>query len=481
MSGMPAKNNRLFSFILVICDFFVLLAAFSAAYILRVIYDPRPLLDQVYALDYFHAFLCITPFWILILACLGLYSPSVYSRRLLSWGKITLSCLIGTMAVISWSYVTDRPLVPARLVIVYALLGSIILIIIEREIARLVRYLAFRYGIGVSRVLIIGSTPITLDVIQHIGHSKTSGYQVVAVAASKQFSPDDPNIKHFSDFEEALKNIRRLRITTIIQTNLFEASSKNQAILYASQKYHLSYSFIPGEPEFYSGKNTVDAFLGYPMIAVSQTPLTGWSSILKRTFDLLAVVLTFPIWGLVFLVVAILQKLFNPGPVLFKQYRLGRHKKRFAVYKFRSMKQEFSGQDAITIFHNMNRHDLADEYSKNRKIKNDPRISRFGRVLRTTSLDELAQILNVLKGDMSLVGPRPILPDELDFYKTHSPLLLSVKPGITGLASVSGRSDLPFEKRVKLELLYAQNWTFWLDLKILLRTIRVVFQRNGAI
>ena len=144
------------------------------------------------------------------------------------------------------------------------------------------------------------------------------------------------------------------------------------------------------------------------------------------------------------------------------------------------MKRQYSGQDAIKIFKAMNRADLVEEYKVHRKIKNDPRITKFGHFLRVSSLDELPQLFNVLKGDMSLVGPRPILPDELEFYKGRGALLHSVKPGITGLWQVSGRSDLPFNKRVELELYYAQNWSFWLDIKILLKTIPALLRKGSA-
>jgi lipopolysaccharide/colanic/teichoic acid biosynthesis glycosyltransferase len=113
-------------------------------------------------------------------------------------------------------------------------------------------------------------------------------------------------------------------------------------------------------------------------------------------------------------------------------------------------------------------------------VNNDPRITRFGKILRATSLDEIPQLINVLRGDISLVGPRPILPQELSLYKGRGSLLHSVKSGLTGLWQVSGRSDLPFEKRVELELYYAQNWSFWLDIKILFKTIGVVLFRSGA-
>ena len=128
----------------------------------------------------------------------------------------------------------------------------------------------------------------------------------------------------------------------------------------------------------------------------------------------------------------------------------------------------------------MGREDLVEEYEKNRKVANDPRITRFGKFLRDTSLDELPQIFNVIRGDLSLVGPRPILPQEAKFNRARTALLHSVKSGVTGLWQVSGRSELSFEERIELELYYAQNWSFWLDLRILFKTIGVVIKKTGA-
>ncbi len=128
----------------------------------------------------------------------------------------------------------------------------------------------------------------------------------------------------------------------------------------------------------------------------------------------------------------------------------------------------------------MGREDLAKEYETRRKVNNDPRITPFGRWLRATSIDELPQIFNVLRGDISLVGPRPILPQEVKLAKGRTALLHSVKSGMTGLWQVSGRSELSFDDRIELELFYAQNWSFWLDIKILFKTALVVVQRKGA-
>jgi undecaprenyl-phosphate galactose phosphotransferase len=144
------------------------------------------------------------------------------------------------------------------------------------------------------------------------------------------------------------------------------------------------------------------------------------------------------------------------------------------------MSPQFGKKDAAAEFRAMGRENLAREYEINRKVRKDPRITPFGRFLRTTSLDELPQIFNVLQGQLSLVGPRPILPQEMKLVKGRASLLHSVKSGVTGLWQVSGRSDLSFDKRIELEMYYAQNWSFWLDIKILLKTIKVVFRRDGA-
>ncbi len=144
------------------------------------------------------------------------------------------------------------------------------------------------------------------------------------------------------------------------------------------------------------------------------------------------------------------------------------------------MRPEFGKKDAAEEFREMGREDLAKEYEKNRKVKNDPRITPFGHFLRKTSLDELPQLINAIKGDLSLVGPRPILPQEMKLVKHRGPLLHSVQSGVTGLWQISGRNELSFEQRIDLELYYARNWSFWLDIKILFRTLWVVIKKSGA-
>jgi exopolysaccharide biosynthesis polyprenyl glycosylphosphotransferase len=477
---MPSKNTKFYSLILVIADFFVLLLAFTAAYILRVKLDPRPLVNDVGAYDYFLSFLAITPFWILIFASLGLYHANTYNRRLAEWSKIAVGSFIGILLVIGWQYATDSELLPARLVAVYALFSSFLLIVLIREALRATRSILFHLGIGTSRVLVIGDSAATKDIADSLSETHRSGYKIVAIAGPKKVIPPGLDVVRFSTIEEALQKISELHITTIIQTDLYESSERNQLILGAAQAKHISYSFIPGEAEFYAGKNTVDVFLGYPMISVSQTPLIGWGAIAKQIFDLIASFILIIALSPIYLTLIILQAIFNPGPIFYVSDRLSQFSKPIGLIKFRSMSAKYGKKDAATEFREMGRKDLAVEYEKNRKVQNDPRITKFGQFLRITSLDELPQLFNVFRGDLSLVGPRPILPQEVKLAKGRTALLHSVKSGVTGLWQVSGRSNLSFDERIELELFYAQNWSFWLDIKILFKTIAVVLRKQGA-
>lgn len=477
---MSLKNNKFYSFILVISDIFVLLMSFLIAYAIRTQLDNRPLLAEVYAWQYFSSALLIVPFWIIIFGLLGLYSKSIYHRRLSEWSRIAIGSFIGMLFVIGWQYATDNVILPARLVAVYALVASIVLIVFEREIIRLIRQTLYRYGVGIKRVLIIGDSNATADIANNLSDTTKSGYKIIAISCPIKIFPRNIGAIHYSKVESAITEITKNNINTIIQTDLYDSPLRNQLILGTAQKNHIEYSFIPGEAEFYSGKNTVDVFAGYPMITVFQTPLVGWGAILKRIFDQIISLVLVIILSPLFIILFVIKKLVDPGPAFYISKRLSRFSQPINLIKFRSMSAKYGSKDATDEFKEMGREDLAKEYLKNRKVDNDPRITKFGKFLRDTSLDELPQLFNVIKGDLSLVGPRPILPQEMNMAKGKTALLHSVKSGVTGLWQVSGRSELSFEERIELELYYAQNWSFWLDIKILLKTVLVVFQKKGA-
>lgn len=477
---MQVRSSLFYSLILIVADTLTLLAAFSLAYIARVQLDDRPLVNEVYAVDFLLTFLAIVPLWIIVLASLGLYSRTIRTRRAAEIGKLLLGSLIGILLVIGYAFVIDQPVFPARLVVVYVFIGSFVLLVVQRQLLHTLRSLAFRRGDGAGRVLVIGNSDTTRDIVAELGNTKLSGYKIAAVAGPKRMLPHGLHALHYATVEAALNNISEDAIDVIIQTDLYESAEKNKKVLSAAQTNHIEYKFIPGEAEFYSGKNTVDVFLGYPLISVSQTPLVGWGEVVKRIFDVVLTTIILIVLLPFLLIVVALQKALNPGPVLYKSKRLSKYSEAFTLYKFRSMRPEFGKHDAAQEFRAMGRDDLAREYETRRKVAKDPRITHFGSFLRKTSIDELPQLLNVLRGQLSLVGPRPILPQEMRFLTRGSSLLHSVKSGVTGLWQVSGRNDLSFENRIELELYYAQNWSFWLDVRILLKTIAVVLRGGGA-
>ncbi len=479
---MRVRNNVFYSLLLMLADLAVLAVAFIVAYVIRVQFDPRPLVEQVAASDYFFTFLAIAPLWIITLGALGLYDRNIRNKRTNETLKLLVGSFIGILLIIGYEFASGQPVFPARLVAVYAFVGSFILLVVVRFFIHTLRGILFRNGVGAHRLLIIGANDTAHDIVKELSHTSKSGYHISALAGPKKLIPKHLDIAHYSSVNRALSVIKSLHITAIIQTDLFEDDAKNQEILRAAQTNHIDYNFIPGKSEFYAGKNTVDLFLGYPMISVSQTALIGWGEVAKRVFDLLVTVPLLLILSPLLLLLCILQKVSNPGTILYKHARLSRYSEKITLYKFRSMThlKGYDFKDASTEFRAMGREDLAREYELHRKVKDDPRITGFGKFLRKTSLDELPQLFNVLKGDLSLVGPRPILPQEMKLTKGRGALLHSVKSGVTGLWQVSGRSELSFEQRIELESYYAQNWSFWLDIKILFKTLWVVIKKDGA-
>jgi exopolysaccharide biosynthesis polyprenyl glycosylphosphotransferase len=213
---------------------------------------------------------------------------------------------------------------------------------------------------------------------------------------------------------------------------------------------------------------------GIPIVEVKKTSLEGWGRISKRIFDLLISVLLLIITSPLFLIISVLIKLESSGPVLYVNQRIGGKGRQFGLLKFRSMVKDAEAMKERLLAQN--------ERGEGPlfKLKNDPRITRMGKFIRRWSIDELPQLINVLKGELSLVGPRPHEPHEVAKYQKHHKRLLDIKPGLTGLAQVSGRSDLPFEDEVKLDVYYIENWSLWLDLKILLQTPRAVLSARSA-
>lgn len=197
----------------------------------------------------------------------------------------------------------------------------------------------------------------------------------------------------------------------------------------------------------------------------------------KRFFDLLFTLPLLPLMILLFTLIAFIIKITSRGPVIFTQERVGRNGKLFKIYKFRTMHCNAERELKKILKKNPQ---AQKEWQEKRKLKNDPRITKIGKILRKTSLDELPQFINVIKGEMSIVGPRPYLPSEIKDIQDYSHIILSVPPGITGLWQINGRSNTTFQERVELDCQYVNNFNLSLDIKIILKTIKVVLKGEGA-
>lgn len=475
------KNNAsfLYSLFLVISDLGAIVLAYVSGYILRVSLTngAKPLAHPVPARTYILILISLIPIWLIIFALIGLYNRSIYEKRFSELGRLFIGTVIGSLLLIGVAYFSNDPIFPAKLVPIYAFLLTFVLLVISRNLARLIRRLLFSYNIGISNVLIVGDTDATKELVSWLSEPKVSGYNIVGIVGSKVAKGKH---RHYASFESAVKAIGASRIHSVMQTELYTQPEKNNEILTFAQNNHAAYRFIPGNSELFVGNIDVELFQSsIPVIAVHQTALIGWGRIAKRLFDSAVALVAIIILAPLYLLIGVAVFVFDPGAILFKQERITRYNTRFTILKFRTLKKKYNGLTPEEGFSKMGRPDLAKTFRENGdQLDNDPRFNVIGRFLRKFSLDELPQLFNVLKGDISLVGPRAIVAEELEEAQAKHHIL-SVKSGITGLAQISGRKDISREERRKLDLYYVQNWNFWFDITILFKTLRVIFTKKA--
>ncbi len=363
----------------------------------------------------------------------------------------------------------------SRMIFLYAGL-LIMLLLIAGRLARAVILTRLRQsGVGVDRLLIIGAGEVGRTVIRNLIAQPELGYRIVG------FLDDDPvkgcvdigPIKALGPVENLMAVIRAFAIDQVIITLPWQYHHKILRLMDECEQTGARPRVVPDLFQLSLGGVDVEAINGIPLIGIKQITLTGLNAAVKRAFDLslaaIGMVLIAPVW----LLIALAIRLDSPGPIFFRQERAGRHGKPFTCFKFRSM---FIGAEAAVD-------QLRDKNEASGplfKIKDDPRCTRVGRFIRRTSLDELPQLINVFRGEMSMVGPRPGLPAEVARSQEWHNKRLEVLPGITGLWQVSGRSDLSFDEMVLLDIYYAENWSLGADLRILLRTVPQVLFGDGA-
>ncbi len=473
---MRKSHDIVYRFILIVLDSLALISAFTVAYILRITLDPRPFYIQIGAIEFITSVLVTLPLWIALLYSFRLYHRKVYTHPLRESGRLLLVSVFGVMIIISFSFFTGIPLFPTKLVALYAMIASFLILLTFRIVVNLIRLRLLTKKIGVKNVLIIGNTPLSGSLSQFIAENPTTGFNLVGIVSKTKFIPSSLRPLRVSSLNSALT---RLPIDAIIQTDSVDLE-KNYSI---AGKHYLDFYQAPTFDALFTAKHSIEILDASPIIKIHATPLIGYGRIVKRLMDMSLGAIGLIIASPIMLIIALAIKITDPkGPVFMHgkmRKRLTRYNKPFNVYKFRSHYAKFDGKTDEEVFKMVGKPELIKEYrAKGDKLDHDFRVTPVGRFIRRFSLDELPQLINVVKGDISLVGPRALVPHELSLYdKKHT--LLAVKSGLTGLAAVSGRRNISFDERRRLDLYYVQNWSLWLDISIILRTFSTVLKKDS--
>ncbi|MFC4337176.1 sugar transferase [Salininema proteolyticum] len=411
--------------------------------------------------------------WILIL-----WGNSAYDRRYLGFGtdefkRVVRSSFImlGLVSFLALSFKTDV----SRATVAVGLLAAALLIAGIRWILRALLYQARARGRAVQRVLLIGSYPETLEVYRVITRSPSAGLKPIAIYVTEGASAvrglDTPVPVYASS--DIVSVAERVKADTLAVCG--RASTKPgdlRRLAWQLEGSGRDLMVAPQLTDIAGPRVHIRPVEGLPLLHVEEPTISGMSWLAKNILDFTASLLGLIVISPLLLVTALLIKLDSPGPVFFRQPRVGREGETFLCWKFRTMYIDAEERQAALMMENESDGLLF-------KMKDDPRITRIGKFLRRTSIDELPQLINVLKGEMSLVGPRPLPAENGDFLGDVRRRLL-VRPGITGLWQVSGRSDLSWDDAVRLDLYYVDNWSLTTDLQILLRTVSAVMKSKGA-
>ena len=379
---------------------------------------------------------------------------------------------IATMILFSLVY---RPSLPSRLIFAYDAAIIVLLLSLSRWLLREILAILRKRGIGVERVLIVGAGETGRAIIRSIVAQPELGYQLVGFVddAPDKASTDLGRIRALGDTGQVGELIRTLVIDQVIISLPWMAHRKVLSIIAQCERQKVRVRMVPDLFQLSLGQVDIDEINGLPLIGVREASISGWNQTIKRAIDVVGSALGLLLLSPILLPVALLVKLDSPGPVLFRQARVGKGGKGFTVFKFRTMVQGAENIQEQLRASNQ----TADPWFK---LRDDPRRTRVGKFLRRSSIDELPQLLNVLRGEMSLVGPRPGMPVEVAKYQPWHMNRLQASPGMTGLWQVSGRSELTFDEMVLLDLYYIENWSLVLDFKILLRTIPALLSARGA-
>lgn len=479
MNSSLKRVELIIGAVLLPLDYVMLVAAGWTAYQIRFGDAITTLRTAVYVLpplDYFFILLATSVVMVVIFAFNRMYDITGTRRIIDEFRKVALACSTGVLMIMIWFFF-NRELFSSRFIIVTAWLLSIAYVASMRFMVILVERALFRRGIGVHRVLLIGSSRTASILSDAFRNSPALGYVVTEramVVDAALFEKLDKvvKVKAFDDIIVADQELSRDQIARLIEfSKIHHVDFKYAADIFDTQVSHV----------------VMRPVAGIPLVELRRTPLQGWGRIFKRALDVALSTVAIILFGPIMLLTAIAVRLESPGPVIYRNRRVGEAGREFDTLKFRSMKQEYcigdqfqNTPEALALEQKL----IAERSIKAGpvyKIKNDPRVTRVGRFIRRFSLDEFPQFFNVWFGTMSLVGPRPHQPREVDGYADYQRAILTMKPGVSGLAQISGRSDLEFSEEVRLDTYYMENWSILLDLYILFKTPFILFKKRTAL
>lgn len=415
-----------------------------------------------------------------------------YSRELI---KIFKAVSVGSLLMIGWAFLfrggfAFREFSYSRGVFVLDFAIALAMYAVFHIGLRLVQTQFRKREINLIPTLVVGTNAEAEQTIRELNERRELGYRVIGVVTSGQHSAASGQPLAEAAVAGGLDDlpdlIRELEIQEVIITdNTIPSERLFEAMMQIGRKQKVEFRFAPSLFDLLPQKTSVEQIGVLPMVRLFREPLSEAERFVKRSSDIFissaAIILLSPIW----VIISLLIKSNSHGPIFFTQERVGMDGRRFLCYKFRTM--EFGADDTAhrdAYQKNIEGDSLANAGDDREpvfgKVKDDPRVTNAGRWLRRSSLDELPQLLNVLKGDMSIVGPRPPIPYEVEEYDVWHRKRLDMKPGMTGLWQISGRSRLTFEEMVRIDLFYIENWSLWLDLKIIFLTLPAVWRGDGA-
>jgi len=424
------------------------------------------------------------------------YGAFTYTQEAIKVAKATV---FGSLLLVAWAFLfrggfSFREYSYSRGIFVIDFFLALTVFVGFHLGLRFVQTLIRERGINLIPTLVVGTNNEARQTILELRERKYLGYRVFGVVegsesnvAAAELDLDDGSVVQvLGGIDDLSGLIRRFDIREVIITdNSLESERLFDAMMGVGRSNKVEFRFAPSLFDLLPQKTSVDQIGVLPMVRLFREPLSDAQRFLKRLSDLIIAVvagmISLPIWS----AVAIAVKLDSPGAVLFKQERVGMDGRVFLCYKFRSMRADSDESLHREAYQkNIDGHEAANAGDEDKpvfgKVKDDPRITRVGRFIRRSSLDELPQLLNVIWGEMSIVGPRPPIPYEVEGYEKWHRKRLDMKPGITGLWQVSGRNRLTFEEMVRVDLYYIEHWSLLLDAKILLLTIPAVLRGDGA-